>query len=202
MARKSATGIVVFTARARKGSSSSAGKPAVAVVQDRYPRMIIKRGNTNMTSASLWRRWLGRTFLPVVLALPGGHLVAFRAYAAEQAPGVVAPQHQPRRQGSRPTLDERVSKFARSLDLNEAQQDAVKKILEQQQQEILQIRRDPSAVGRVGIDRFRSLQERTVERIRAVLNEEQKKKYDPLAPRRIPQTPEQPSVEDWLKVTT
>ena len=155
-----------------------------------------------MKSASPWRRWLGRTFLPVVLALPGGHLVTFRAYAAEQAPGVDAPQQQSKRKSNRPTLDERVRQFARNLDLTEAQQAAVKKILEQQQQEILQIRRDPSAVGRAGIDRFRALQERTVERIRAVLNEEQKKKYDPLAPRRIPQAPEQPSVEDWLKVTT
>ena len=49
---------------------------------------------------------------------------------------------------------------------------------------------------------FRALQDNTVERIRAVLNEEQKKKYDPLAVRRVQPAPDQRSVEDWLKATT
>jgi hypothetical protein len=34
-----------------------------------------------------------------------------------------------------------------------------------------------------------------------VLNDEQKKKYDPLAVRRVAPAPDQKSVEDWLKVT-
>jgi hypothetical protein len=41
-----------------------------------------------------------------------------------------------------------------------------------------------------------------VEQIRAVLNDEQKKKYDPLAVRRLQPAPEQRSVEDWLEATT
>ena len=155
-----------------------------------------------MTSESKWRRWLGRTFLPFVLALPVGCLVLSSAFAESQAPEGVALQHKTRRQYSRPSLDERVSRFAKNLNLSEAQQSAVKKILEQQQQEILRIRLDPSLTGSAGIDRFRALQEATVERIRGVLNEEQRKKYDPLAPRKIPPAPQQPSVEDWLKATT
>jgi hypothetical protein len=35
-----------------------------------------------------------------------------------------------------------------------------------------------------------------------VLNDEQKKKYDPLAVRRLQPAPEQRSVEDWLEATT
>ena len=104
--------------------------------------------------------------------------------------------------GHRPTIDDRVRVLARSLDLNEAQRVAVKKILEQRQQETLRIRQDPSISGGARIERFRALQDNTVERIRAVLNEEQKKKYDPLAVRRILPAPQQRSVEDWLKVTT
>jgi len=92
--------------------------------------------------------------------------------------------------------------LARSLDLNEAQRAAVKKILEQRQQETLRIRQDPSISGGARIERFRALQDNTVERIRAVLNEEQKKKYDPLAVRGMQPAPQQRSVEDWLKVTT
>ncbi len=153
-----------------------------------------------MKSDTAGRERLGRTFLAVFLALSVGYFVPSRAFAQDQTPENVAPQRQARRQYSRSSLDDRVSRFAKGLDLTEDQQSAVKKILEQQQQEILKIRSDPSLVGGAGIDRFRALQESTVDRIRAVLNEEQKKKYDPLAPRRVPQTP-QTSVEDWLKAT-
>jgi hypothetical protein len=104
--------------------------------------------------------------------------------------------------GHIPTIDDRVRVLARSLDLNEAQRVAVKKILEQRQQETLRIRQDSSISGGTRIERFRALQDNTVERIRAVLNEEQKKKYDPLAVRRMQPAPQQRSVEDWLKVTT
>lgn len=104
--------------------------------------------------------------------------------------------------GHRPTIDDRVKVLARSLELNEAQQAAVKKILEQRQQETLRVRQDASISGGARIERFRALQDHTVERIRAVLNEEQKKKYDPLAVRRVAPAPDQKSVEDWLKVTT
>ena len=104
--------------------------------------------------------------------------------------------------GHRPTIDDRVKVLARNLELNEAQQAAVKKILEQRQQEALRIRQDDSISGGARIERFRALQDHTVERIRAVLNEEQRKKYDPLAVRQTGPAPGQRSVEDWLKVTT
>jgi len=104
--------------------------------------------------------------------------------------------------GHRPTIDERVKVFAKNLGLNEQQQAAVKKILEQRQQETLRIRQDTSISGGARIERFRALQDHTIERIRTVLNEEQKKKYDPLAVRKATPAPDQKSVEDWLKVTT
>jgi Spy/CpxP family protein refolding chaperone len=108
------------------------------------------------------------------------------------------PTHIPHRH---PTLDDRVKVLAKSLDLNEAQQTAVKKILERRQQETLRIRTDPTITGSARMEQFRMLQDRTADQIRAVLNEEQRKKYDPFAARRIPQSQER-SVEDWLKVTT
>jgi hypothetical protein len=91
--------------------------------------------------------------------------------------------------------------LAKALDLTTEQQSAVKSILEHRQQKTLSIRRDPSLSGGARIERFRMLQEATVERIRAVLNDEQKKKYDPLAARHAQSTPEH-SVEDWLKAST
>ena len=163
--------------------------------------MSVLRGGANMTSKSKWWGWLGRTFLPMVLALPVSYLMHSRAFAGDQAPGGATPQSQTRRQYRKSSLDDRVSRFARSLNLSEAQQSAVKRILEQQKQEILRIRTDPSLTGSAAIDRLRALQERMVGQIRAVLNDDQKNIYNPLAPRAIPQTP-QPSVEDWLKATT
>ncbi|HKV76923.1 MAG TPA: hypothetical protein VJP02_02210 [Candidatus Sulfotelmatobacter sp.] len=101
----------------------------------------------------------------------------------------------------RPSLDDRVKTLAAALNLNEAQQVAVKRILEQRQQETLRLRHDTSITGSTRIERLRALQDQTVQRIRLVLNDEQKKKYDPLAVRQAGPAPGQNSVEDWLKVT-
>jgi hypothetical protein len=121
-----------------------------------------------------------------------------------QVSGAASPELETHRSHRRTAIiiDDRVKVLAKNLDLNEAQQSAVKKILEQRQQETLRIRLDRSLSGDARFDRFRALQDNTVQRIRAVLNEEQRKKYDPLAVRRIQPSPDQRSVEDWLKATT
>ena len=103
------------------------------------------------------------------------------------------------RRHRRVTVDDQVKGLAKSLDLNQDQQEAVKKILERRQLESVHIMHSSS--GPDAIDRFRALQTGTVEQIRAVLNDEQKKKYNPLAPR-PPQASDQPSVQDWIKATT
>jgi len=102
----------------------------------------------------------------------------------------------------RAVIDDRVKALAASLNLNDRQQAAVKKILEQRQMEILRLRQDTSISGSERIDRLRLLQDQTVERIRSVLNDEQKEKYNPLAIRKLPPPSDQKTVEDWLKVTT
>ncbi len=124
---------------------------------------------------------------PVVTAAAGAESPAPQAPAAHQARG-------------RQILDERVRQFAKNFNLDEAQQAAVKTILEQRQEETLRIRLDPALSGSARIERFRALQDATIARIRAVLNEEQRQKYNPLAPRATPQ--DQRTVEDWLKLTT
>jgi hypothetical protein len=121
-------------------------------------------------------------------------------YAQASDAGSLRPQTPPHR-SRKSNIAARVSILTKNLDLTDAQQSAVKNILEQRQEQTLRIRRDPSISGSARIEQFRALQDSTVERIRAVLNEEQKKKYDPLASRQIQSTPER-SVEDWLKTTT
>jgi hypothetical protein len=150
------------------------------------------------TLAAKLRGCSGRGFVILSLALP---LLLPSALALPQAVGATGPSHRTTRGYKHLSLDERVQTLAKNLALSEAQQSAVKKILEERQQETLRIRLDPSMTGSARIDRFRALQEKTVEAIRAVLNEEQKKKYDPLAVRKLPPAPQQRSVDDWLKAT-
>jgi Spy/CpxP family protein refolding chaperone len=134
-------------------------------------------------------------FLLLALALPDRPAVA-------QASETVAPPHPASSHHKRPTLDDRIAVLGKNLDLTEPQRSAVKKILEQRQQQTLRIR-DSGAPGNVRIEQFRALQEKTIVQIRALLTDEQKKKYDPLLTRTrpAPSTPQR-SVEDWIKATT
>jgi len=130
----------------------------------------------------------------VLLLLPG--VLAFA-----QATGPASPLRDTSRHQTRPSMDGRVRLLTKALDLSEAQQSAVKEILEQRQQQAWRIRRDPSISGGARIERFRALQDNTMEQIRAVLNEDQRVKYEPFAARRLPPAPEQRSVEDWLEAS-
>jgi len=163
-------------------------------------RILVLPSCNKLTSAS----WQNRS-MPMTIHVAALFLVTWLASALPaQTSNVPAPASprpsQPTRR--RPTIDDRVKAFAKGLDLSETQQIAVKKILQERQQETLRIRTDPSIPGSQRIDRFRALQDQTVMRIRAVLNDEQKKKYDPLAVRKLSPAPNQKSVEDWLKETT
>ena len=95
-------------------------------------------------------------------------------------------------------MDDRVKHLAKTLDLNESQQAGVKSVLEWQQRQVRKIQFDDSITGADRIARFRALQEETVSRIRALLNDEQKAKYDPLRHDHQGNSPP-PSVEDWMK---
>ena len=118
---------------------------------------------------------------------------------AATSPTITLPAHHTHR---RVTMNDRVKVLARNLNLDQEQQDAVLKILLARNEEALRIRRDTSISGSVRIDRFRVLQDQTALRIRAVLNEEQKKRYDPLAVRDLKSNPDQKTVEDWLELTS
>jgi hypothetical protein len=132
--------------------------------------------------------------LPLMLAS------AFCAQQPEAAspPSPPPPHHSHRRVA----MEDRVKVMARNLNLDQGQQDAVLKILQARTEESLRIRRDSSISGGARIEQFRALQDKTVLQIRAVLNEEQKKKYDPLAVRTREPATDQKTVEDWLELTT
>lgn len=151
-----------------------------------------------MTSATrLTNHWRGALLL-LALGVP---IFLPRTPVYAQAAKVENPEPKKPQRYKTSTIESRVSLLAKSLELTEAQQASVKKILEERRQQSLRIRQAPSITGADRIEQFRVLQQSTVARIRAVLNEEQRKKYDPFATQKIQQTPER-SVEDWLKLTT
>jgi len=148
--------------------------------------------------ASSGRANFTRTLVTLVLLVPmllSGTPVAAQEVNAAQPAHRSAPRH--KGQG----MDERVEQLARYLDLNEGQRSALKSILLENQQEILKMRRAPSQGEELQIDRFRIIEDKTVEKIRAMLTEEQRKRYDPLGVRNSNSAAQNVSVEDWLKQT-
>jgi hypothetical protein len=147
-----------------------------------------------ITHGSAQREIPMRVALVALLLLPSECVGA-------QATGAVHPAHRAAPHYKRASLDDQVEALAQYLHLNDDQRSSLKNILLQRQQEILQMRLAPSTVKSSPNDRFRAIEDKTVERIRATLNEEQRKKYDPIGERRLTPASQQSSVEDWLKAT-
>jgi hypothetical protein len=138
------------------------------------------------------RRW--RNIVLVIAAISIMIPVPARAQAGE----VASPRH-PRRQNL--TMDDRVQTLSKALDLNETQQAELKKILEHQRELVRRMRDDQSpAVDYTS--RLRAINNNTVQQIRALLNEDQKKKYAPVQPHQTEPSTPSPTVEDWLKALT
>lgn len=133
------------------------------------------------------------------LALGLSFLLA-STFAPGQTSAGASPEPPSTHRYRRLSVDDQVRGLARTLELSDTQQLAVKKILESRQQATMRILRNTSGDDR--ISGIRALQLRTVAEIRAVLNDEQRKKYNPLGQRPPQPTSPQPSVEDWMKATT
>ncbi len=145
---------------------------------------------------------LGKTILLLALALPAWVLLTGVLAVSQTSGSDTKPQTRPPVRRRAVTIDDQVKRFAASLDLSEPQQSEVKKILEFRQQQTRRIRLDESLSGAERISRIRALQDSTVARIRAVLNDDQKKKYDPLAVRQAQKDSPPASVGDWMKAAS
>ena len=115
------------------------------------------------------------------------------------APAVAAPpaqQHQP-------ALEQRITLMSTELGLDERQRGELRKILINQRMQIMRLWSDTSvpAASRVGATRV--ISEQTGDQIRALLNEEQKVKYNhPRKPRDATADPNARSVEDWMNAAS
>ncbi len=105
-----------------------------------------------------------------------------------------APSHSPAGGG---TLDHRVKVLVKALDLDSRQQAELWKILESQRQAVTKIWSDPALLAAERAPATRAVEDRTAEEIRAILNDEQKKRYNPPKPQGAQVPP--PNVEAWME---
>jgi hypothetical protein len=150
----------------------------------------------SITFAAKLRIDCARMLVSLALASP---MLLPGASVPPQTTDAIQPAHRMTSHYKRPSLDGQVDVLVRYLDLNQDQRSSLKNILLQRQQEILRMRLAPSSDRNSPSDRFRAIEDRTVERIRATLNEEQRKKYDPIGVRRSAPAAQQSNVEDWMK---
>lgn len=131
--------------------------------------------------------------------------------AVAQAPDTAAPQpatplaqvpatRRPQSVYRKRTIDDRIKSLTKALNLDEQQQAGVKMVLERQQLQARKIQFDQSLDGAERIGTFRALQEDTISRIRALLNDEQKMKYDPLTHATQNWNSSDTYVDQWMKV--
>lgn len=128
-------------------------------------------------------------------------LAAGAACAQPQGPAPTAPAAQAQRSHAARVdpLEQRVQLLSRELDLNLEQRAAVRRILQGQREAVQHIWQDPAIDPAERAPAVRLLGERTADQIRAVLNEEQRKKYNRALTDGALSTRSNVNVEGWLR---
>jgi hypothetical protein len=122
------------------------------------------------------------------------------ATATDPAPAQLPAEPSPR-PPSQPTtgrtLDHRVKALSKALDLDAAQRAELREILEDRRQAVMKIWSDRALLPAERVPATHAVEERTAERIRAILNDEQKKRYNPPKPKGTQAPPA--NVEAWME---
>ena len=95
-------------------------------------------------------------------------------------------------------LDDSVRLLARELDLDAGQQAALKTILIEQGAEVYKVWGDASVPAAVRIGATQSIGEKTSDRIRAILDDEQRKKYMKAHRHEAPGAAPEVDVQKWM----
>jgi Spy/CpxP family protein refolding chaperone len=111
--------------------------------------------------------------------------------ATHSAPAAAAPA-QP------PVLDARTRKFAAALHLTDQQQTELARILAVQRERMRQVWQQQNVPPEYRAGETRAIKDKTEEQIRAILTDEQKKKYFGQRPAESPQA-SQPELDHWFK---
>ncbi len=144
------------------------------------------------------RTWSAR-LLWLALAVPGALPAPAGAFSSAQAEekAPAAPRTAAAR-GEGEALEARVSQLAGALGLDSAQQAGLREALEEQRSRVERIWSDPSVPSRIRIAETRAVSRQTADRIRAMLNEEQRRKFDPPPPEGASGTTGDAHVEEWM----
>jgi hypothetical protein len=98
------------------------------------------------------------------------------------------------------TLDRRIELLTKELDLNEAQQTEVRKLLLSQRDQVTRLWNDTSVPAPYRVNATQAISEQTADRIRALLDDKQRKRYNSPKPAHLPPAdPSQRTVEDWMQ---
>jgi hypothetical protein len=138
------------------------------------------------------RPWLAATACAYALVMLQSDAAAEPAAADGQA-GSAPMQHES-------ALAQRVTLLSAELGLSAQQQAQVRRILEDQREQVMRVWNDSSLAAANRVSATRTIGDRTADRIRAILTEEQKAKYHHARkPRGAEENSASPSVEEWMK---
>lgn len=132
------------------------------------------------------RSWLR----PVMVAV-----LVVQAAAASAALAIES--HAPAHTAVAGTLDHRVAVLTKALDLDARQQAELRRIFAHQRESVRKIWRDPDLLAAERAPATRAVEERTADEIRLILNDAQKKRYNPPKPQAAPSAP--PDVAAWME---
>ena len=102
----------------------------------------------------------------------------------------------------RPTLDSRARRLAKILQLTDAQQIELARVLASQREQIRRLWSEQTIAPEFRVSAMRAINEKTEERIKGLLNDEQKDRYMSAHPPQTPGTPQQSTLEYWLDAST
>lgn len=119
--------------------------------------------------------------------------------ASSEAPAVAAAPAQ----HHQPVLEQRITLMAAELGLDERQRTELRKILINQRMQVMKLWNDTTVAAASRVGATRVISEQTGDQIRALLNDEQKAKYNhPRKPRDTTADPGARSVEDWMNAAS
>ena len=96
-------------------------------------------------------------------------------------------------------MDDRVQRLSKALDLDARQQGELRKVLEAQREQVRRAWSDTSVPAAYRVGATQAISDKTADRIRALLNDGQRQKYNPpKPPHESLANSAKPSVEDWM----
>jgi len=137
--------------------------------------------------------------LSLLMVLMIGVCISANATTEVQATSDASHDRRMSHQHNGHTLEDRVSILTQWLSLDATQQTELRKVLQGQREQVRSLWSDTSVPAAYRISATQAISDKTGDQIRAMLNEVQKKKFNPPRPPRDETAASaRPNVEDWM----